>query len=321
MGFCPNCGSWVEEGDACNFCGGSGSQNDSGGATYSGRSSSSPLRKCSQKDINSCKISLRNALEPKESFIPDACAEYLLKVADGNFSDFIMNLEDTVNDIRRYKKFEFIGIRLEKDKSTIDGYNTVFRFLNQTEYADIVFNYQYDGGRGFFDWDMEISDEKLKRIPQFKALINELKHQGFEYNGIDSIMDKTGYDSQPYHHVILNFERKGFHFKKYKFVFSDFTHEEYSNRLHVHKILEGGYPEEKELLKAEIRRIEKEYQCSYDKSSLTDNYLCFTLSNGRKLICEYDGEKLEKVLECSVKEFETNHKIQYCFEIVPWDPF
>lgn len=25
MGICPNCGNWVEDGDACGFCGGSGS--------------------------------------------------------------------------------------------------------------------------------------------------------------------------------------------------------------------------------------------------------------------------------------------------------
>ena len=25
MGFCPNCGSWVDEGDICMSCGGSGS--------------------------------------------------------------------------------------------------------------------------------------------------------------------------------------------------------------------------------------------------------------------------------------------------------
>lgn len=223
--------------------------------------------------------------------------------------------------MRSREKSELLEITLERDKSTIDRYEPVFKFFKETEYADIIFTYQYYGGRGFYDMDYTVSDEKLKKVPEFNNMIRELKNQGFEYKGIYSIENERGYLSQPYNHVVLSFEKKGFHFKKYRFYFSNKTYEERSNRLDVFRIFECGDYEEEKQINEEIKRIKMEYKCHFNKCSKENNYLLFTIRNSDKLVCEYDGKKLEKVLECSEDEFENKHKRQYYFEIIPWEPF
>lgn len=71
MGFCPNCGSWVEEGDACNFCGGSSSRgNDNESGTYYVESSRPTQRNYSQREIRVFRENIRRVLNPKKAIYP-----------------------------------------------------------------------------------------------------------------------------------------------------------------------------------------------------------------------------------------------------------
>ena len=65
MGFCPNCGSWVDEGDACGFCGG-------GSYDYEQRDDSFHVRTDASQKINRVRYIVNSELSDNNSNLRDA---------------------------------------------------------------------------------------------------------------------------------------------------------------------------------------------------------------------------------------------------------
>lgn len=222
MGFCPNCGSWVDEGDICMTCGGHGhSQSDE---AYMGGQSGNIKRRFTKHDIECCKASLRSVANPEISYIPDEAALKILELAENSSPNMMYDLEHTIIDAANCMDARMVEIVYEKN-------NALFCMTHKSEYADVTYKFIYYGGRGFHDWYLHISDEKLKKIPEYREMIRELEGEGYRYEGISRIYNSHCRDDEPYAFVEVDF-RKDNVLKRYEFHFDDFTYfERYSYTL------------------------------------------------------------------------------------------
>lgn len=222
MGFCPNCGSWVDEGDICMTCGGHGQgQSDE---SYMGGQSGNIKRRFTKDDIACCKASLRSVANPKMRYIPDEAALKILELAENSSPNMMSELYDTVIDAENQMDARMVEITYEKN-------NALFCMIHKSEYADVTYKFIYYGGRGFHDWYQDISDEKLKRIPEYMEMVREVEDEGFRYEGISRINNSRRREDEPYAFVEVDF-RKGNVLKRYEFHFADFTYfESYSYTL------------------------------------------------------------------------------------------
>ena len=257
MGFCPNCGSWVEEGDACNFCGGSGTGNSAGNGY--GEASSGGYRRPAKEYVPVEKIRsfIRNNRFFDNEIWGSANSRVLdaLNGYDGDFYDTINALNDLITRELRFHKFYMMKL---------DCYKRIcVEFVKEDKYVGVVTGRPFDGtGFDIMDDYEYYLDDRIRDIPEFSELVREMESDGFEYRGISL------YASYNPERVYLKFVKDEYQFKSYWFDIEKRTWKISSEYSQPCKLLyTSKNPPEKRLLMDEIKRIEEVNKCHRDGCS------------------------------------------------------
>ena len=326
MGFCPNCGSWVDEGDVCGFCGGShvSGSDESSSEYYSSGGFRNSKRDLTEHDIELITSSGLWALVKDGEVFRE-----INTFEDASIYNTLADLELAISRTESGDHCRFIGMGFDSETMKLSSRTVFVKFFKKGKYVDILIEKTYSGGEVFDDGGWKFYDDRLSSIPEFQRLVSRVTGEGLQYNGIYAS------DSQRRHStvietddfVVLEFEKDGFYFKYCKFNIPERTCELFREKCDVYRIFDENRPLSKQPLLDEIARIESAYNCTYEKCSYIGPYLLFNCSAGGKLICEYDGlnERLDEVMECTESEFESDSfdspKRKYMLgEPQYWDP-
>ena len=168
MGICPNCGSWVDEGDICGFCGGSGSytpdnDNDNSldvriGATQKIRQARRIFYEATrdknvdlQKAINLLNETIK---EIDECLEDDNVSEYFsLRDLRRDSIELKREIENKLTEITHDKEYDRIIRRKGKDKlipikkfyKDFNTENLVFKLVKESNMIKVYFEERYIG--------------------------------------------------------------------------------------------------------------------------------------------------------------------------------
>lgn len=249
MGFCPNCGSWVEEGDACNFCGGSGSVNENHGS-YGGCSSGG-YRKPQKEYVPARKI--KSFLKSNRFFDDEIWGNVDFEVLealnsyDNSVYEELASLDELINRELRFHRFH---------RMRLDCYKSIcVEFIRQDEYVDVVEGCVYMGK--VFDtlsgYEYYL-DTRIRDIPEFAEMVRQVESKGFEYKGI------SFYASYLPERAYFEFIKEEYRYRSYIFDFKQNTWELSSEYSHPCKLMRAEREtSEKRFLLKEIERLENMY--------------------------------------------------------------
>lgn len=303
MGFCPNCGSWVEEGDVCNFCGGSRSVNENH-ESYGGYSSGG-YRKPQKEYVPARKI--KSSLKSNPWFDDEIWGNVDLEVLealnryDNSVQEELNSLNELINRELRFHRFY---------RMRLDCYKSIcVEFIRQDEYVDVVEGQVYVGK--VFDALDEYEyylDTRIRDIPEFGEMVRQVESEGFEYECIST------YASYFPERAYFKFIKEDYRHRNYIFDFKQKTWELSSEYSHPCILMRSEREtSEKRFLLNEIERLKKIhyrqfYECRSDIFKFTNP------SKNMVFYYRYDDTKHKLNLEakCTFKNQE-DYDGQYGF--------